>query len=77
LLEVFVGGGLGKRHRVRKPIDGEGVSDAGCAGDVTLVASVVLKGGTDVPSVDAVGGHVAPLGRCDVNDNASARRGKW
>ena len=43
LAEVLVGADLGERKSVREPINGERVADAKGAGDVALVALVVLQ----------------------------------
>ncbi len=40
------------------------------------MASVVVEGRTDVPTVDAVWGHVGSLGGGDVGDKAGAWWGK-
>ena len=43
LAQVVVSRDFGKGDGVRKPIDGEGVSDAMGAGDVAFVAAVVVS----------------------------------
>jgi hypothetical protein len=41
------------------------------------VASVMFRGGADVPAVDAMRAHVGTLGGCDeVHDYTSSRRGE-
>jgi hypothetical protein len=43
LAEVVVCGHFGEGDTVGEPINGEGVANAKGAGDITLVASVVVK----------------------------------
>lgn len=76
LSEVLIGADLGEGDGVREPINGERVADAEGAGNVALVASVVLPGGTNVPPVDTMGCHVGALIGRDVDHNASAGRGE-
>ena len=53
-----------------EPVNGQCVADAEGAGDIALVAAVVLDGWADVPAVAAVGSHVRTLGWSDMDDNA-------
>ncbi len=76
-MEIFIGGDFGKRDGVREPVHGECIADSKSAGDVAFVAAVVFGGGTNVPSINAVGCHVALLAGGDVDDNPSAGRCKW
>ncbi len=41
--EIVICGHFGERDTVGEPVDGEGVANAKGAGDVTLVALVVVK----------------------------------
>jgi hypothetical protein len=77
LAQVVVGGCFWKRHLVREPIDGECVSGAAGTWDVALVASVVVFRWANVPTVDAMRGHVGSLVWCDVCDHTRAGRRKW
>jgi hypothetical protein len=76
LLEVLIGANFRERDGVREPVVGEGVTDAKRARDITLVASVMLRGWANIPAVNTVWGHVVALVRCDVYDGAGAGRGK-
>jgi hypothetical protein len=76
LAKVFIGGDLWERDFVREPIDSERVANTAGAGDVALVASVMFRGGADVPTVDAMRAHVGTLGGCEVHDDTSSRRGE-
>jgi hypothetical protein len=59
---------------VGKAIHCEWVADAKGSGDVALVASVMLGGRADVPTI--MGRHVLSLVGRDMDNNASAWRGK-
>ena len=53
-----------------EPVDGQCVADAEGAGDIALVAAVVLNGWADVPAIDAMGSHVRTLCWSDMDDDA-------
>ena len=53
-----------------EPVDGQCVADAEGAGDIALVAAVVLDGWADVPAVHTVGSHVRMLCWSDMDDDA-------
>ena len=57
-------------------VDGQCVTDAEGAGDIALVAAVVLDGWSDVPAVNAVESHVRTLGWSEMNDDAGTWWGK-
>jgi hypothetical protein len=76
LPEVLIGANFRERDGVREPVNGEGVTDAKSARDITLVASVMLGGWANVPAVNTVWGHVVALVGCDVHDNAGAGQGE-
>jgi hypothetical protein len=77
LAKIFIGGYFWKRNIVGKPVDSQGISDSESAGDIALVASVVLGGWAYVPSIDAMGCHVGSQFGRGVYDDASAGRGQW
>ena len=59
-----------------EPVDGQCVADAEGAGDIALVAAVVLDGWSDVPAINAVESHVRMLGWSDMDDDAGTWWGK-
>jgi hypothetical protein len=61
---------------VRKPIHCERVADAERSRDVAFVASVMLGGRADIPTVNTMGCHVLSLVRRDLDNNTSSRRGE-
>ena len=67
---------MGKRKVVWEPVDCEGFLNAKGAGNVAFVAGVVIKGWTQVPTVNTMGCHVGLLHWSDVGDNSGARRGE-
>jgi hypothetical protein len=61
---------------VRKPIHCERVADAERSRDVTFVASVMLGGRANKPTVNTMGCHVLSLVGRDVDNGTSSRRGE-
>ena len=59
-----------------KPIHCECVADAESSGDITFVASVMLGGRADVSTINIMGRHVLSLVGRDMDNDASAWRGK-
>ena len=60
---------------MRKSINGQSISDAKCAWDVTLVATVVFGGGADVSALHTMRCHIGSLPGRGVDDGSSAWRG--
>jgi hypothetical protein len=61
---------------VRKPIHCERVADAESSRDVAFVASVMLGGRADIPTVNTMGCHVLSLVGRDVDNETSSRKGE-
>ncbi len=77
LLEIVSVVDFGRGNFFREEIDSENVTFFHGIGEVTLVAAIVLKRGSDVPA------NFAMLAKCstrfgtDVGHNFGARRSNW
>jgi hypothetical protein len=74
LSRVVVSGGFGEGNSVWELINGESISDAKGAWNVTFMATVIFRGRTNIPTVNAVGCHVVALVRRDMDNDACTCR---
>ncbi len=76
LAQVVVSVDFGEWDSMWEPVDSEDVPALGSGWNVAFVAGVVIKGWTQVPTVNTMGCHVGLLHWSDVGDNSGARRGE-